>query len=66
LFLFLAKPGSEPGPHRHPYDEIQFIREGRGVWMVSGQTFAGGAGAIFVINAGEIRSFKTFGDSPLV
>ena len=26
-----GKPGSGPGPHRHPYDEIQFIREGRGV-----------------------------------
>jgi len=26
-----GKPGSGQGPHRHPYDEIQFIREGRGV-----------------------------------
>ncbi len=30
VFLFHGKPGSGPGPHRHPYDEIQFIREGRG------------------------------------
>src|SRR5262249_30897102 len=29
-FLFHGKAGSGPGPHRHPYDEIQFIREGRG------------------------------------
>ena len=29
-FLFDGKAGSGPGPHRHPYDEIQFIREGRG------------------------------------
>ena len=29
--LFHGKPGSGPGSHRHPYDEIQFIREGRGV-----------------------------------
>jgi quercetin dioxygenase-like cupin family protein len=28
VFLFHGKPGSGPGPHRHPYDEIQFIREG--------------------------------------
>ena len=52
-----GKPGSGPGPHRHPYDEIQFIQEGRG--------------DIFVIKAfdqgaGEIHSFKTVGDSPLV
>lgn len=24
VFLFYGKPGSGPGPHRHPYDEIQF------------------------------------------
>jgi quercetin dioxygenase-like cupin family protein len=64
--LFHGKPGSGPGPHRHPYDEIQFIREGRGVWTVGGQTFEGSAGDIFVIKAGEIHSFKAVGDSPLV
>ena len=42
VFLFHGKPGSGPGPHRHPYDEIQFIREGRGVWTVNGMTFEGG------------------------
>jgi quercetin dioxygenase-like cupin family protein len=66
VFLFHGKPGSGPGPHRHPYDEIQFIREGRGVWTVSGETFEGSAGDIFVIKAGEIHSFKAIGDSPLV
>ena len=66
VFLFHGKPGSGPGPHRHPYDEIQFVREGRGVWTVSGKTFEGSAGDIFVIKAGEIHSFKAVGDSPLV
>ncbi len=36
-----------------PYDEIQFIREDRGVWTVDGKTFEGGAGDIFVIKAGR-------------
>jgi len=66
VFLFHGNPGSGPGPHRHPYDEIQFIREGRGVWTVNGQAFEGGAGDIFVIKAGEIHSFRAVGDSPLV
>jgi quercetin dioxygenase-like cupin family protein len=66
VFLFYGKPGSGPGPHRHPYDEIQFIREGRGAWTVNGKTFEGGAGDIFVIKAGEVHSFKAVGDSPLV
>jgi quercetin dioxygenase-like cupin family protein len=72
VFLFHGKPGpggepgAGPGPHRHPYDEIQFIREGQGVWTVDGKTFEGSAGDIFVIKAGEIHSFKAIGDSPLV
>ena len=66
VFLFHGQPGSGPGLHRHPYDEIQFIREGRGEWTVSGQTFEGSAGDIFVIKAGEIHSFKAVGASPLI
>ena len=66
VFLLSALPGNGPGPHRHPYDEIQFVREGRGRWTVCGNTFEGGVGDIFVIKAGEIHSFKCIGDSPLV
>ena len=30
-FLFNGAPGSGPGPHRHPYDEVQFIQ-----WVAAG------------------------------
>ena len=66
VFLFNGEPGKGPGPHRHPYDEIQFIREGRGLYNVDGQEFEAGAGDILVIKAGEIHSFKCIGDAPLV
>ena len=66
VFLFNGQPGSGPGPHRHPYDEIQFVQSGRGRWVVNGVEFDGGAGDIFVIKAGEIHSFKAVGDEPLV
>lgn len=66
VFLFNGGPGSGPGPHRHPYDEVQFIREGRGLWTVDGQEFEAGAGDILVIKAGEIHSFRCIGDGPLV
>ncbi|MBI3792353.1 MAG: cupin domain-containing protein [Gemmatimonadetes bacterium] len=66
VFLLSAAPGKGPGPHRHPYDEIQFVREGRGRWTVNGTTFEGGAGDIFVIKAGEIHEFTNIGDGPLV
>jgi quercetin dioxygenase-like cupin family protein len=65
-FLLNAQPGRGPGPHRHPYDEVQFIREGRGLYTVNGKEFEAGAGDILVIKAGEVHGFKCIGDSPLV
>ena len=64
--LLSAKPGAGPGPHRHPYDEIQFVREGRGLWKVNGVEFEGKAGDIFVVKSGEIHEFKAIGDTNLV
>jgi len=66
VFLFRGLPGRGPGPHRHPYDEIQFVQEGRGLWTVDGKDFEAGAGDILVIKAGEIHSFRCLGDAPLV
>jgi quercetin dioxygenase-like cupin family protein len=65
-FLFRGLPGSGPGPHRHPYDEIQFVQQGRGVWVVNGEEFEAGAGDILVIKAGEVHSFRCIGEEPLV
>ena len=66
VFLLNAAPGRGPGPHRHPYDEVQFIREGRGLYNVDGQEFEAGAGDILVIKAGEVHSFRCIGDERLV
>lgn len=66
VFLFNGAPGSGPGPHRHPYDEVQFIREGRGRYVVDGREFEAGAGDILVIKAGEVHGFTCIGDGPLV
>ena len=66
VFLLRALPGRGPGPHRHPYDEVQFVREGRGLWTVNREEFKAGAGDILVIKAGEIHSFRCIGDAPLV
>lgn len=66
VFLLSALPGKGPGPHRHPYDEVQFIREGRGSYVVDGVAFEAGAGDILVIKAGEVHSFTNTGDTPLV
>ena len=65
-FLLSAQPGKGPGPHRHPYDEVQFVREGRGLYVVDGREFEVEAGDILVIKAGEVHSFRCIGDAPLV
>jgi quercetin dioxygenase-like cupin family protein len=65
-FLLSALPGRGPGPHRHPYDEVQFVREGRGLYTVNGRQFEAAAGDILVIKAGEVHSFTAIGDAPLV
>ncbi len=66
VFLLNAPPGRGPGAHRHPYDEIQLVREGRGLWNVDGKEFESGAGDILVVKAGEVHSFKCIGDENLV
>jgi quercetin dioxygenase-like cupin family protein len=66
VFLLNALPGRGAPPHRHPYDEVQFVREGRGLWTVNGEEFEAGAGDILVIKAGEIHGFHCIGDTPLV
>lgn len=65
-FLFRGEQGSGPGPHRHPYDEVQFIQSGRGLWTVEGRKFEATAGDILVIKAGEVHSFQCIGPEPLV
>jgi quercetin dioxygenase-like cupin family protein len=65
-YLLSALPGRGPGPHRHPYDEVQFVQSGRGLWIVDGQEFEAGAGDILVVKAGEVHGFTNIGDEPLV
>ena len=66
VYLLSALPGRGPGPHRHPYDEVQFVQSGRGLWNVDGVEFEAGAGDILVVKAGEVHSFRCIGDEPLV
>jgi len=65
-YLLNAEPGRGPGPHRHPYDEVQFVRSGRALYTVNGEQFEAGPGDILVIKAGEIHGFTAIGDEPLV
>ncbi len=65
-FVVDAPPGSGPGPHRHPYDEVVFVQEGCARWTIDGKEHEAGPGDILVIKAGEIHNFQSIGEVPLV
>ena len=65
-YLVNAPPGRGPRLHRHPYDKVAFVKEGRGRWTVNDESFEAGPGDILVIKAGEIHTFLNIGDGPLV
>jgi quercetin dioxygenase-like cupin family protein len=60
-----AAPGRGTRGHRHPYDNVVFVREGRARWTVNGQDHEAGPGDILVVKAGETHSFLSIGDVPL-
>ena len=66
VYLVEAPPGRGTGRHRHPYDEVAFVREGRARWVVNGEEREVGPGDILVIKAGQVHGFVNIGDSPLV
>jgi quercetin dioxygenase-like cupin family protein len=66
VYIVNSPPGRGTRQHRHPYDEVAFVREGRGRWTVEGETREAGPGDILVVKAGQIHSFVNVGDVPLV
>ena len=66
VYIVSSPPGRGTRLHRHPYDEVAFVREGRGRWTVDGETREAGPGDILVVKAGQIHAFENVGDVPLV
>lgn len=66
VYLVSSPPGRGTKLHRHPYDEIAFVREGRGRWTVDGEARDAAAGDILVVKAGQLHRFENVGDGPLV
>src|ERR1051325_839215 len=57
VYLVESPPGRSTRRHRHPYDEVAFVREGRGRWTVDGEQREAGPGDILVVKAGQIHEF---------
>lgn len=55
------KPGVGPPLHRHPYDEIHIIREGRVLFLIDGEKIEAEPGDIVIVPAGVVHSLTTLG-----
>jgi len=65
MFLVEAQPGRGAPLHRHPYDEILMVQEGRGRIVVGDAIRETAAGDIVVIQAGAAHGFLNIGDTIL-
>ncbi len=57
MFVVVAEAGRGPVLHRHRYDEVVYVIEGRSRWIVDGRQFEAGPGDILVVHAGEKHKF---------
>jgi mannose-6-phosphate isomerase-like protein (cupin superfamily) len=65
FLLVDAPPGSGPALHKHPYEEIIIVQEGRGTFVLDGAESEVQGGEIVVVPAGAPHRFVNSGDGPL-
>jgi len=65
LILVDARPGAGPRLHRHPYEEVFVVLEGRATYVVGDREYEVGAGDVVVVPAGLPHRFVNSGDGPL-
>lgn len=58
-------PGHGPRLHKHPYEEIFIIQEGRARFTVGAETLEATAGQIIVVPPETPHKFINIGDGPL-
>jgi mannose-6-phosphate isomerase-like protein (cupin superfamily) len=65
FLLVNAPPGSGPALHKHPYEEIIIVQEGRATFVLDGVESDVQAGEIVIIPAGAPHRFVNSGDGGL-
>lgn len=65
FFVVIAEPGSGTRLHKHDYDEIVYVIEGRSRWRVGDQEREASAGDVLIVRAREPHKFINSGDGPL-
>lgn len=65
FFLVNAPPGDGPQLHRHDYDEVIVVQEGRATCVAGDEEREVKTGDVIVIPAGTPHSFVNSGETPL-
>jgi mannose-6-phosphate isomerase-like protein (cupin superfamily) len=65
LILIDAPPGRGPSLHRHEYEEIFVVQEGRATFFAGDEEREVGGGEIVIVPAGTPHRFVNSGDGPL-
>jgi mannose-6-phosphate isomerase-like protein (cupin superfamily) len=65
FLLVDAPPGRGPSLHKHPYEEVFIVQEGRATFVMDGDELEVGAGDIVVVPADVPHRFVNSGDGPL-
>jgi quercetin dioxygenase-like cupin family protein len=65
FFLVAGKPGQGTRLHKHDYDEVVYVVEGRSKWTVGDRELEATAGDILIVRAGEPHKFINSGDGAL-
>jgi mannose-6-phosphate isomerase-like protein (cupin superfamily) len=60
-----AAPGQGPGLHKHPYEEVFIVQEGRGTFVVGDEEIELGAGQIAIVPPDTPHRFVNSGDGRL-
>jgi quercetin dioxygenase-like cupin family protein len=65
FFVVIGQPGQGTRLHKHEYDEVVYVVEGRSKWRVGDQEREAIAGDVLIVRAGEPHKFINSGDGPL-
>ena len=65
LMLAELQPGEGPGLHRHTYDEVFVISEGKATYTIGDETVVADAGSVVIAPAGVPHKFVNSGSGLL-
>ena len=65
FLLVDAPPGSGPALHKHPYEEVIIVQEGRGTFVLDGVESEVQSGEVVIVPAEVPHRFVNSGDRPL-